>query len=136
MPNLKTYRVFISHAWKYSSGYNRIVRLLNDQANFYWKNYSVPEHKPKDAGNDRELEIALRNQISSTNIVLVLAGMYVNHRRWIQKEIEIAQSFGKPIIGIKPWGSEKIPRAVQEASKEMIGWQSSSIVSSIRRNSS
>lgn len=135
MPSLKTYRVFISHAWRYSAGYSRIVRMLDDENNFDWRNYSVPEHNPKDAGNDRELEKALRNQISPTHIVLVLAGMYVNHRKWIQKEIEIAQYFGKPIVGIKPWGSEKTPSAVQDAADEMVGWQINSIVGAIRRNS-
>lgn len=135
MPELKTYRIFISHAWKYSSGYKRIVELLDDTNNFDWRNYSVPEHNPKDANNDRELEKALNNQIKPTNIVLVLAGMYANHRKWIQKEIDIAQSYGKPIVGIEPWGSERTPQVVKDAADEMVKWQTSSIVSAIRRNS-
>ncbi|OEC84346.1 MULTISPECIES: TIR domain-containing protein [Methanobacterium] len=135
MPSLKTYRIFISHAWQYSSGYNRIVRMLNDASNFDWRNYSVPEHDPKHADDDDELEKALKNQMSPTHIVLVLAGMYVNHRKWIQKEIDIAQDYGKPIVGIKPWGNERTPAAVKDAADEMVNWQSSSIISAIRRNS-
>lgn len=135
MPSLKTYRIFISHAWQYSSGYNRIVGMLNDANNFSWINYSVPEHDPKDADNDRRLEQALKNQIQPTHIVLVLAGMYANHRKWIKKEIEIAQEFNKPIVGIKPWGSERTPTVVSDAANEMVSWNTSSIVSAIRRNS-
>ena len=48
MPTLKTYDVFISHAWKYSDDYDRIVEFLNKAPNFKWRNYSVPRHDPKD----------------------------------------------------------------------------------------
>jgi len=135
MPTLKTYRIFISHVWQYSSRYNRIVRMLNEANHFDWGNYSVPEHDPKHANDDDELEKALKNQISPTHIVLVLAGMYTNHRKWIQKEIEIAQDYGKPMVGIKPWGSERTPKIVSDAANEMVRWNNSSIVSAIRRNS-
>jgi hypothetical protein len=46
MPALRTYRVFISHAWAYSDDYRRIVQFLNDAPNFAWENLSVPEHDP------------------------------------------------------------------------------------------
>ena len=31
MPNLKTYDLFISHAWFYNKGYNRVVELLDGE---------------------------------------------------------------------------------------------------------
>ncbi|MDB5690330.1 MAG: nuclease, partial [Sphingomonas bacterium] len=42
MPALHNYRLFISHAWRYSEGYNRAVRFLNEANNFMLSNYSVP----------------------------------------------------------------------------------------------
>lgn len=42
--------------------------------------------------------------------MLVIAGMYVNYKYWIQKEMEIAGTYNKPLIGIIPWGQERIPR--------------------------
>ena len=46
MPELKTYDLFISHAWKYNEDYYRLVDMLNNAPNFKWRNYSVPEHDP------------------------------------------------------------------------------------------
>ncbi len=132
MPELKKYRIFISHAWEYNDEYYRIVKMLNEAPNFDWANYSVPEHDPLHNKPKRELIEALRNQIRPTQIVIILAGMYVNYSEWIQEEIDIAQAFEKPIIGVKPWGSERIPLSVQEAAIEMVGWNTSSIVSAIR----
>mgnify|MGYP001952937625 CR=1 FL=1 len=132
---LKTYRIFISHSWDYHKEYYRLVDMLNDAPRFKWQNYSVPKHDALDTATDRELEAALRNQISPTHIVIILAGMYVNHRKWIQKEIEIAQDFGKPIIGVVPWGGERTPTQVSDAAEEMVRWNTDSIVGAIRRHS-
>lgn len=136
MPQLKTYDIFISHAWFYSKGYNRLIELLDAAPTFKYRNYSVPKHDPvidpnTDAGKIT-LTRALDAQIRPVNIVLVMAGMYANYRYWIQKEIEIAQEYNKPIIGLTPWGQERTPVNVQEASIEMIGWNTSSIVNAIR----
>lgn len=135
MPNLRIYNLFISHPWIKDDEYNRLENMLNNSLFFNYKNYSVPSKAPLDVRGDKELEEALERQIKPTSVVLVLAGMYVNHRRWIQKEIEIAQKLNKPIIAIRPWGQERMPLEVTLASKEIVGWNSDSIVSAIRRNS-
>lgn len=139
MPQLKTYDLFISHAWFYSKGYNRVVELLNDANNFQWRNYSVPEHDPvvdpnTEAGK-RKLTQELDQQIRPVNCFLVMAGMYASYKYWIQKEVEIAQSYGKPIIGLIPWGQERTPVYIQNVANEMVSWNTSSIVSAIRNNS-
>ena len=135
MPILSQYGVFISHSWKYSAGYNRVVSMLRDASNFKWNNYSVPIHNPKEGTSDRALENALINQIKPTNVVIILSGMYVNHSKWIQKEIDIAKRFGKPIIGIRPRGNTLTPQAVQNAAIQIVGWNTDSIVSAIRSHS-
>jgi hypothetical protein len=134
MPELKTYRIFISHAWEYDDEYYRLLRMLDEAPNFYYHNYSVPEHDPLHTRTDRQLEQALYDQIKPTHIVIILAGMYVSYRYWIQKEIDIALEMDKPIIGIVPWGSKKVPQAVQDAADEIVGWRTDSIVRAIREN--
>jgi len=129
MPLLHKYRIFISHAWKYNAEYDRLIDYLDDAEKFDYANYSVPEHDPVD-GN---IEEALHKQIRPVEVVLILAGMYVSHSDWIQFEIDFADLLGKPIIGIKPWGSERTPQAVQDKAQEIVGWNTSSIVSAIRR---
>lgn len=136
MPALKTYDLFVSHAWFYSKGYNRLVELLDEANNFKYRNYSVPKHDPV---IDPDTEVgkaalikALDAQIKPVNIVLVMAGMYASYRYWIQKEIEIAQKYDKPIVGLIPWGQVKTPANVQDAALDMINWNTSSIVAAIR----
>lgn len=133
MPDLKTYDTFISHAWTYHDDYDRIVKLLNAAPNFRWRNYSVPRHDPLDTGNDRALTDALGRQIRPVNVVLILAGMYAAHRYWIQKEMDLARAMRKPMVGIRLWGQERVPTAVDGAVDEMVGWSTSSIVDAIRR---
>ena len=134
MPKLRRYRIFISHAWSRTEEYDRLVSLLNNAPRFHWENYSVPEHDPLPTRTKKELAQALYNQIKPSNIFIVLAGMYVPYREWIQAEIDLAKKLKKPIIGIKPWGSQITPRAVQDAADEIIGWNTASIVSAIRQH--
>ncbi|MYC07797.1 MAG: nuclease [Chloroflexi bacterium] len=135
MPSLKTYDLFISHAWTYDDDYYRLVQFLDDANWFKYRNYSVPQHDPLDANNASRLMAALDRQIRPVNVVLIISGMYVTYRDWIQYEIEVAQSYNKPVVGIRPWGSQRVPVAVQSAATEMVGWNTSSIVGAIRRNS-
>ena len=134
MPPLKTYLLFISHAWTYDADYYRLVNLLDNAGNFNWRNYSVPQHDPVDANNTTKLATALQNQMRPTQAVLIISGMYAAYRTWIQYEIELAVAWQKPIIGIRPWGSERIPSAVSSVATEMVGWNTSSIVAAIRKH--
>ena len=120
MPTLKTYDLFISHAWTDNDEYYRILEFLNSAQRFQYRNYSVPEHDPLHTSTNNQLLEALVRQIRPVNCVLVLAGMYVNHREWMKAEIQIAQGFNKPIIGIMPWGQQRTPAEVQDASHAMI----------------
>lgn len=131
MPPLRTYNVFISHAWQYSDDYNRVVDFLNGAANFAWHNLSVPRHDPV---SNEELEYALRGQMRPADVFLIVAGMYAAHSDWIGFEIDFAQRIGRPIIGITPWGGERIPVKVQDAAVEMVGWSTVGIVGAIRNH--
>ena len=135
MPSLKMYDLFISHAWQYDDDYNRLVDLLRNASWFRWRNYSVPQHDPLYARTNNDLAREIRQQIAPVNAVLIISGMYVNYRDWIQYEIKVAQDYTKPIIGIKPWGSERIPVQVQECAVAMVGWNTDSIISAVRKHS-
>ena len=134
-PNL--YHLFISHAWRYDSDYYHLVNLLNSDSYFHWSNYSVPSHDPVVDPDTpvgfRILKLELDHQIRPVNCVLVISGMYAAYREWIEVEIDIAQSYQKPIIGVIPRGQERIPLKVQNAAKEMVGWNTNSIIQAIRK---
>ena len=133
MPQLHRYRIFISHAWRYNADYYRLINRLDEAPNFLYSNYSVPEHDPVDAGNSSKLREELRQQIRPVEVVIILSGMYVAYSDWIQFEIDFAQDLGKPILGIRPWGAQVMPQAVQDAADEIVGWNAPTIVSAIRR---
>jgi hypothetical protein len=130
MPALRAYKVFISHAWDYSEDYYRLEKFLKEAPNFSWNNLSVPEHDP--ILNSAQLTARLNDQMRPASVFLILCGMYVPHSDWIQYEINFARRIGRPIIGIRPWGSERIPEAIQKAATEIVGWNTDSIVSAIR----
>lgn len=132
MPKLHRYRIFLSHAWQYNADYYRLIDRLDEAPNFSYANYSVPEHDPVDAGNNSKLAEELRQQIRPVEIIIILSGMYVAYSDWIQFEIDYAKYLGKPILGIKPWGAERIPKAVQDAADRIVGWNTPTIVQAIR----
>src|SRR5258708_4609361 len=104
MPELRTYNVFISRSWSYDDDYVRLVGLLDAAPLFSWKNYSVPADDPLAGGSDEELAAEIDKQIRLASIVLVISGMYVTYRKWIQFEIDLSDKYEKSIIGIQPWG--------------------------------
>ncbi|WP_273837295.1 TIR domain-containing protein [Guptibacillus sedimenti] len=133
--SLKNYRIFISHAWNYNDSYYKLEKMLNEAPRFKWSNHSVPKHDSLDTTTDKELTKELIEQISGTNVILIVSGMYYGHSKWIMKEIEIAQNMNKPIIAIRPRGQQRTPTPVQLAAKEVVGWSTSSIVQAIRQHS-
>ena len=135
MPLLKTYDIFISHAWNYHDDYVRVVGFLNDAPYLKWRNYSVPTHDPADANSTAKLKEALKRQMRPANVILILSGMYAAHSDWIEFEIRFAAGLEKPMIGIRPWGQERIPKIVTDTVDVMVGWRTKSIVDAIREYS-
>ncbi len=133
MPSLYQYRLFISHAWAYEEAYTRIISFLDAASNFSYSNSSVPQDKAFAGMSSSQLGQQLKYQINPAQCAIVLGGMYVAHSDWIQFEINHALSVGKPILGIQPWGSERMPQALTNAATEIVGWNTNSIVSAIRR---
>ena len=105
---MKTYDLFLSHVWRSSQNgeYYRLAGLLESATHFRWRNYSVPQHDPLGTKTDAQLQRALARQIAPVNCFLVVAGMYVNHRKWIQQELDIDKGYGKPVVAVSPWGQQ------------------------------
>ena len=65
-----------------------------------------------------------------------MAGVYASYSKWIDKEIQIANTAfqnPKPIIAIKPWAQTNLSTKVQNAATAIVGWNTDSIVEAIRR---
>lgn len=110
-----------------------LLPFINAAPNFSWSNFSVPETKAFGLMGRSRLEEQLREQIRPSQCVVILGGMYVSHSDWIQFEIDYARTLNKPILGVVPWGAQRTPLALSAVANEMVNWNSSSIVSAIRR---
>jgi hypothetical protein len=128
----KTYRLFISHSWAYSDGYQKVIKLISDQGiKFY--DHSVPKNDPINTnGTDWQLKQAIENKMRGTNCIIIMAGVYSTYSKWINKEIEIAKSYGKPIIAIEPWASTRTSSVVKSNANIIVKWQGASIAKAIR----
>ncbi|MEN4697205.1 TIR domain-containing protein [Pantoea agglomerans] len=130
---MRNYNLFISHSWKYTDSYNRLLNILYNRGYFTFKNYSVPRIDPIiDAEGDIALYSAIKNQMGPSSVVLILAGVYASYSKWIDAEIRIAQDYKKPIIAIEPWGSERTSLVVKNAADKIVKWNANSIVAAIR----
>jgi MTH538 TIR-like domain (DUF1863) len=131
---VRTYNLFISHSWDYNDDYMRLVGLINSDETFEWKNYSVSFDDPLAGGSRKKLAEEIDGQIRLASVVLVISGMYVGYREWIQFEIDLADKYNKPIIGVHPWGSTNTPEAVSRSVLEIVNWNTGSIIDAIKRN--
>jgi len=74
----------------------------------------------------------ITRQINPAQGVLIIAGMYAAHSGWIDYEISEAKRLKKVIIGIRPWGQERMPLKVQDAATVLVNWNSASVVDAVR----
>lgn len=131
---MNTYNLFLSHSWKHNHQYGNLETLLRARPYFNFRNYSVPEHNPiVRAQTDAQLEAAIEAKIRPCSVVVILAGVYATYSKWINKEIQIAQRLGKPILAVKPFGNTMMSTVVRNAAHGIANWNTESIVSEIRR---
>lgn len=126
------YRIFISHSWSYSKDYNKIESFLHQEGiNFY--NHSVPKNDPIHTnGTDKQLADAIETKVKGCSCVIILAGVYATYSKWINREIEMAKKYNKPIIGVQLWGAERISSIVKNAAVTIVGWNARSVANAVR----
>ena len=133
---MRTHNLFISHSWTYGNQYQGLVNLLDQRPYFRFKNYSVPRDDPiHNARSTAALRNAIKRKMAPTSVVLILAGVYASYSKWIDEEIDLAErgfSARKPIIAIRPWGSEHTSQRVKDVADRVVGWNTESVVGAIR----
>jgi hypothetical protein len=128
----KTYRLFISHSWKYGDAYEKMVKFLDDQ-NISYYDHSVPKGDPVHTnGTDKQLREAIDAKIKGCSGVIILAGVYSSYSKWINEEIKISGNYSKSIIAVEPWASEKTSTVVKNAADKVVKWNGKSLADAIR----
>lgn len=130
----KIYELFVSHSWDYGLDRESLHKLLI--ANFItteaFRDSSAPKDHPIHSMNDNDLIAELFNRIQHVGVLLVPAGIYVTHSKWIQIEMAIAQKRGVPILAIRKFGADRTSLVAMQGANQTVNWNGSSIVSAIR----
>jgi len=119
------YNIFISQLKDDDEEYNRFIGKLEASHDFQWKNHSISDETDKEQLNE---------QIKDVDVVIILSGMYSKNKDLIQQEIDLARKLGKPIVIIRPYGMENVPGRIEDAASEVVGWNTSCIVDSVRES--
>lgn len=130
--------VFISHAWSYSDHYQTLASWIFagswsvGQASLDFRDFSVPKDNPiHNVSNTEALRQAIYNQIARSHVVVIPSGMYTNYSKWIQKEIDGAKYYGKPILAVNPWGQQRRAGVVLDNADEGVGWNKQPVIDAI-----
>lgn len=98
MPELKNYKLFISHSWAYSANYKKLCSLLDGASNFVYSNYSIPKDDPVHTKSDTVLYEAIKQKITFCNAIIILAGVYSSYSKWIDKERLLVDMFSAILL--------------------------------------
>ena len=129
----KTYNVFISHSWAYIDDLKKLRNLLNNRGYFNVEFEEATPDEPIDSENAEYIKRRLREKIRNSDIVLGIAGIYASYSDWMEWELDTAIKNDIPIVGVIPWGQERISQVVYSRSKEDVNWNTESIVKAIRK---
>lgn len=132
--------VFISHSWEYSGHYDRLAEWIfeenwsvNDRP-ISFLNTSVPRENPIHfAPNKAALQEAIFERIRNSHVVAIPTGMYASYSEWIQREIDGAKMYRRPIVAVNPWAQKRASSVVADAADEVVNWNKEAIVHAIWR---
>ncbi|MCQ8231485.1 TIR domain-containing protein [Pectobacterium carotovorum] len=127
----KSYTVFVSHSWDYDEQLKKLKSLIEKNGTIAI-NYSEVTVDDRINSEERDyIRRVLKNKIISSDVFLVMAGMYTSYSDWMKWEIKTAKENNIPIIAVKPRGAERIPVIIQDNADVIVGWNSNTIVNNI-----
>ena len=137
METFDSFDLFISHGWHHSVEYMRIVEMLNDAPNFYWRNYSSLEKEtiinPNTEFGKSRLIQQLEEQIQYAKLVITSADLYTQYPFWIEQDIAIAGKHNIPVIGVKPYDNATTPTLLSLHARALVKWEANQIIEAIKK---
>ncbi|MDP3624537.1 MAG: hypothetical protein Q8R66_11525 [Methanobacteriaceae archaeon] len=126
----KTYHLFITQVAETDEEYQRFTGRLEDAHDFSYENHS--DNGLSGTANIDELKKILKGQITDTDLVIVLSGLYPTYKNLIMTVLNLARELEKPVLLIRPYGMENVPPELEKLSNGVIGWSASCIAASIK----
>ena len=125
-------RLFVTHAWENSDDYLRVFEYLESSRNFFYRNYSTPDHRPD--GDKEALREDLRRQITPVEAVVALSSLYTTQPDLLTFQLLYSQANHKPVVLMKPFGSgREAPKAILDLADEVVEWDERALVDALRR---
>lgn len=128
-----SYTIFISHSWAYVADLRNLKNLIENRGYFNVQFEEATPDVPINSDNAYYIRQRLKQKISNSDVVLGIAGMYASHSEWMSWELDKAIELGKPIIGVVPRGAERVSTIVSSRAKEVVRWNTESIIAAIRK---
>lgn len=123
LEDLRGYKLFISHNGEGDEEYLTFIQRLVEAPDFEWEDFGIPGKNSPDELNE---------QMENVDIVIILSGLYSKHHDLIKSQVDLARQLNKPIILIRPYGLEEVPRELEEVAADVVGWNRVCIVESIQ----
>lgn len=125
-------RVFVTHTFSEDPDYHRVFEYLESAPNFFYVNTSDIEAMPATGGKEA-LKDALRKQIESAEVVIVLSSLYANNRDWIGYQMDVARAHDMPMIALEQFGGVgNVPEEVKGRAAQIVEWNERIIVDAVR----
>jgi MTH538 TIR-like domain (DUF1863) len=128
----REYKIFISHSWKYPDDLKNLRNLLNQRGYFNVEFQEASQEEPINSANAAYIKKILKDKILNSNVVLAISGIYASYSDWIEWEVITSHNNSIPIIGVAPWGQERISKIVTDYSIADVRWNTESIVNAIK----
>lgn len=139
MDHLKSYDIFLTHAWRFHDDWTKFSELMDNTPGIVWRNFSLPWHDPAMNANTevggRFIRDFLESQIIPVHGVVLLTGVYAinSARRWFDMEVEMARKHNKPLIGIPAIGEKTVPDEVSNLCDACCEWDATQLLATIDR---
>lgn len=137
MPYLKTYKLFISHAWAADDDYKRLIELLKSIQSFKVKICSDTEKDPTISDTEsvtgiQKLKWHMSDQVRSSNCAIIFPRLFINNDFWGKHIIYFCRMYGViPLSMALPDGEEMPPELVIKT-KAVVDWNVVSLEQGIK----
>jgi|TARA_B110000438_G_scaffold300871_1_gene354306 hypothetical protein len=126
MPYVRTFNIFVSHAWSANEEYIRLVGLLKRIKRFNIEIISLPEYEPAidldSSSGMQKLKGIMEIQVRSSNCALILPRMYISSEFWIKYAMHLCQMYGVSPLAMAPAEGEGLPAVLSIKADAVIDW--------------
>lgn len=130
----KEHPIFITDFINFKPTHGTIVKWI-DESDINWTNMSqIVTYNPHNQSFNNEVGHLLENKIKNSSLLILVLDMYnaKENKFWINKEVEIAQKYNKPILATENWNHEDLPTQIHDAPDKYVNWQRDDVLSGIK----